>query len=170
VKFDVPALTALHDRIYKTDVVAKVLCPSSEHSAQQWRFSKSQPSQDWTSDGFNDAGWQSAPAPFHTARDRKLAGTPWEGEKLWLRRTFDVAEVPKNLWMVMFTRVGGGSVYLNGTEILKLSPDSTTSRHYGHLDLSRHAGLIRKGKNTLAVVVEQKEGARAIDVGFYALE
>ena len=170
VKFDVPALTALHDRIYNADLVAKILCPSSEHSAQQWQSQTEQPSADWTSPDFNDSGWKQAAAPFHAAKDRALKGTPWEGEKLWLRRTFDVAEVPKNLWMVMFTRVGSGAVYLNGTEILKLSPDSTTSRHYGHLDLSPHAGLIRKGKNTLAVVVEQKEGARAIDVGLYALE
>lgn len=169
VKFDGPALKALHDRIYRTDATTRVLVADAQDTPQRWKITAVAPAAAWTAPEFNDKSWNDASAPFHMARDRKMGGTPWQVEKLWLRRSFDIDRIPANLWMATFNRVSAGTVYLNGVEIVKLSADTITSRHYGHVDLSQFAKVLRPGRNVLAVSIEQTEGPRAFDMGLYAI-
>jgi hypothetical protein len=63
-----------------------------------------------------------------------------------------------------------GTVYLNGKPVFSLDPQTATSRHYVHVDLSRHASLVRRGTNVVAIEGEAASQRRAIDVGLYTIQ
>ena len=54
--------------------------------------------------------------------------------------------------------------------MLTLDGKRPTSRHYGHLDLSRHVSVLRSGQNTLTLKGAKTKGSRALDAGLYTLE
>jgi hypothetical protein len=59
------------------------------------------------------------------------------------------------------------TVYVNGKKVADLA--GNTSRHYGHIKISEHAGALRPGENSIAVHARKAKGNRAIDVGLYAV-
>jgi hypothetical protein len=89
---------------------------------------------------------------------------------VWLRRTFEAERAPQNLWLETYNAVAKGAVYLNGEPVFSLDPQTATSRHYVHVDLSRHAPLVRRGTNVVAIEAETASERRAIDVGLYTIE
>ena len=171
VKFDEDRLNALHDRIYASEGVARVLLPTSEYRPQEWEYRMSAPEGDWTDSGSAD-GWQVGAAPFQSGSNSNLpTGTVWESGPIWIRATFDLEAVPANLWVELYHAVDSGAVYLNGQQILDFEGLRLGGqRHYRHMDMSAHVGLLRKGRNTLAVTGEYAEAQRGLDFGAYTVD
>lgn len=171
VKFDEDRLNALHDRIYASEGVARVLLSTSEYRPQEWEYRMSAPEGDWTDSGSAD-GWQVGAAPFQSGSNPNLpTGTVWESGPIWIRATFDLEAVPDNLWVELYHAVDSGAVYLNGQEILDFEGLRLGGqRHYRHMDMSAHVGLLRKRRNTLAVTGEHAEAQRGLDFGAYTVD
>ncbi len=170
VKFDIEDVNALHDLIYSSEGVAKVLMPTSEHESQQWEYRLDDPGEGWTVNEGGD-GWQSGAAPFQTGSDAMFpTGTVWDSGSIWLRRTFELDEVPDNLWLETYRGVDAGAVYLNGEEVLDFDGIRPGGRHYHHSDLSAAAGTLKPGVNVLAVIGDRSEGPRGLDIGLYTVE
>ena len=168
VKFDEAALKQIHAPLFRDGGKARWLMETGEEQRQHWLSRLAAPAEGWAT-GTDDAGWTSAMAPF--GKDLFMpTGTPWDGGKLWLRRSFQLDRLPKDLWLAWFNDVGAGKLYLNGHLIATLSPDSRTSRHWGHVDLTPFAHHLLRGQNVVALEVEGAEKAAAIDVGFYTLD
>ena len=171
VKFDEERLNALHDRIYASEGVAGVLLPTSEYRPHEWEYRMSAPEGDWTDSDSAD-GWQAGAAPFQSGSNPNLpTGTVWEGGPIWIRAAFDLETVPDNLWIEAYHAVDSGTVYLNGQEILDFDGLRLGGqRHYRHMDMSAHVGLLRQGPNVLAVTGEYAEAQRALDFGLYTVD
>ena len=171
VKFDEDRLNALHDRIYASEGVAGVLLPTSEHLPQEWEHRLSAPEIDWTDSDSAD-GWLVGAAPFQSGSNPNLpTGTVWENGPIWIRAAFDLETIPDNLWIEAYHAVDSGAVYLNGQEILDFEGLRLGGqRHYRHMDMSAHVGLLRQGRNILAVTGEYAEAQRGLDFGIYTVE
>ena len=87
-----------------------------------------------------------------------------------MRKSFELAAAPDNLWLEAYHAVDQGVIYLNGKKVFDFAGTRPTRRHYHHLDLSAHAGLLRKGENVIAVTGEFAEETRGLDFGLYTLE
>ena len=170
VKFDADRLNALHDRIYASEGVAKPLLPTSEHVPQRWEYRMSTPDGDWAGSDSAD-GWQAGTAPFQSGNNPNFpTGTRWESGPIWIRTAFDLEAVPDNLWIETYHAVDSGAVYLNGEMILDFEGTRPGGRHYHHMDMSAHAGLLRPGRNVLAATGEYTEALRGLDFGLYTVE
>ena len=171
VKFDEEKLRALHNRLYAASGRAKVLLKTSEHEPQTWRYRFREPKPGWHVVGAGKGGWKQGPAPFQSGGDSLFpAGTVWKNGPIWMRKSFALAEAPGNLWLEAYHAVDKGRIYLNGKQIFDFEGTRPTRRHYHHLDLSEHAGLLRKGENTIAVTGKFSEENRGLDFGLYTLE
>ena len=170
VKFDEESVNALHRRIYQAEGVARSLLPTSEHAPQQWEFRLDAPPDGWK-DGEDSVGWQAGTGPFQSGNDGNFpTGTVWSGGQIWLRKSFELEEVPENLWIEAYHAIDQGEVYLNGQLVLDFSGTRSGGRHYHHMDLSAHAAALRPGRNVLAATGDFAGDLRGLDFGLYAVE
>jgi len=172
VKFDEKALAALHAPLYREGAKARWLMNTSEHAAQQWLARTTPPEPNWTTGAGSQAGndaWQSSPGPFGK-NPFVPEGTAWTGQKLWLRRSFQLDRLPKDLWLCWFNDVTTGRLFINGHAVALLSPDSRTVRHWGHVDLTPYAHHLLRGQNVIAIAVEGPAQHAVIDAGLYTLD
>ena len=170
VKFDKDRLTDLHRQIYAAEGVASVLVATSESASQQWQFRTGAPDGEWTA-GTRSDRWESGSAPFQSGRDANFpTGTVWADGPIWIRKAFEVEAPPVSLWLEAYHAVDSGAVYLNGEKVLDFEGTRPSRRHYHHIDVSAHAGLLREGSNVLAATGEFSEDLRGFDFGLYAVE
>lgn len=170
VKFDEEAVNALHDRIYASEGVARFLMPTSETGPQEWQYRLTDPGGEWSASEDSD-GWMTGPGPFQSGTDAMFpTGTRWEGGPIWMRKAFEIDSPPESLWLEAYHYVDSGAVYLNGEKILDFEGTRPGGRHYHHMDMSQHAGLLRAGRNVLAATGEFSGERRGFDFGLYAVE
>lgn len=171
VKFNEAELRDLHDSLYAAQGRAKVLLKTSEHQPQTWRYRFKEPRGGWHSIGARNGGWKQGAAPFQSGKDPLFpTGTEWAKGPIWIRKSFELAEAPANLWLEAYHAVDKGVIYLNGKMVFEFDGTRPTRRHYHHLNLSEHADLLRGGENVIAVTGEFSEGLRGLDFGLYTLE
>ena len=171
VKFDEQKLRDVHDLLYSAAGRAKVLLKTSEHEAQTWQFRLKEPKGGWQSIGAKKGGWKKGAAPFQSGKDSMYpTGTKWANGPIWIRKSFELADVPGNLWLEAYHAVEKGVIYLNGKQVLDFEGTRPARRHYHHLDLSGYANLLRRGENVIAVTGEFSEELRGLDFGLYTLE
>lgn len=166
LKFDVADLARVHAPLYGPVPTATWLMPNAELAPQPWRYTFEKPADDWEKPGFDDAGWSEGRAPFRGGEHHFIGkNTEWEKPGIWLRRGFEVADPPKGLGMAFYS-VQDVEVYLNGELLLELK-EHRGKRHYDDVNLSEKAGLLRQGKNVIAVRGGKPKPPRGIDVGLY---
>ncbi|MHC4995429.1 MAG: glycoside hydrolase family 2 protein [Planctomycetota bacterium] len=171
VKFDEDAMNKLHDALYAEPAMAKTLLADSEFKPSKWRVTQEKVKGDWKAPGFDDSTWDQKVAPFAGANGSFFIpkGTVWHGKEMLMRKSFELDTVPDSLYLKAFCNLDVGDIFLNGKLVLQL--EDRSKRHYRHYNLSRHVGVLKPGKNTLAVRVERKTpGPRNIDVGLYTAE
>lgn len=165
VKPDPVAIAKANRGIFPPPVVEYPIVPTSENVKQTWRYTTSEPGDGWIGAEFNDTGWSQGPGGFGVASTPgAIVGTVWNTENIWLRREFTVPA--GTTWSKPYIRVHHDEdveVYLNGTRIY------TAEGFVGEYDI--HAldasvtGLLRPGRNVLAVHCRQTRGGQFVDVG-----
>ena len=171
VKYDPDLLKQIHDKLYAEAPAARYLAPTSQYEKNDWNYSLKEPASGWLGAAFDTSGMSEGPGPFQNGENALFpVGTVWEKGRIWIRREFEVDEVPENLWLEILENVTTGTVYLNGTEILRLDNPRGRHRHYTHYDLTSMAGTLRPGRNVLAVQAQRNEGDPAVDAGLYVTE
>ncbi|HET6567021.1 MAG TPA: glycoside hydrolase family 2 TIM barrel-domain containing protein, partial [Rhodothermales bacterium] len=141
----------------------KTIVPTSESTAQAWRYTLKEPVGDWTSPDYRDARWLTASAPFGSGyAPEDSVNTKWNTPDIWMRRTISLEDVEWASPQLLIRNDGAAEVYLNGKRI-DVSP--TTSR-YDTFPLPQEARrALKEGENTIAVHVHNREGSQFIDVG-----
>jgi len=95
----------------------QTLMPTSESTAQDWRYVVSKPSGAWSSKEYDDSQWNNGPAPFADQGDH--IGTSWTTPDLWLRRHFNPGAIsPEQLQSVVLVQFNRGRVeiFINGVQ------------------------------------------------------
>jgi len=171
LKFD-PATTAkLHQPLYGPVAKAITLLEDSEHKKQKWQYSLQLPDSDWATQRFRDKDWKQSAAPFAKKANYYFAmGTQWNEKNLWLRKTFVVQKLPRDLRLKVYYDVADAVIFLNGKKIKELKGRS--KRHYEHIDISQHANLLHRGQNIVAVHcwADPDRRMQAFDLGLYAVD
>lgn len=166
-KFDPAGLKRFHQIFYTPAPAATLLMAPG----QEWKYSTAEPATGWSEPAFDASAWKTGPAPFQSAENSVFpARTPWTEPRIWMRRSFDVSGPSNSLWLTLLLSATDVEVFVNGTSVLKLSGMRAAERHYTHVDLSRHAGLLRQGSNVIAIAAGRTGARRGIDAGLYRLE
>lgn len=170
VKLPSEELQALHASFYGPAPGFQELAPASANEPQDWRVTQEKPGSNWADASFNDTGWESAPGPFVLGENAFLnQGTTWKSGDLWLRREFNVDELPTHVGLQLYQEVRTAEIYLNGQLLRNLEEPRPTKRHYQFIELPESGSLLKKGRNVLAVHCAKPGGPRSFDLGLYGV-
>jgi hypothetical protein len=165
VKMDIDRMSAAARKLYEAPPIVTTLVPTSERQRQTWRYTTSQPGTEWIQSEFDDSKWSTGKGGFGTVgTPGATIGTEWDSPDIWLRRAFELKELPAGGQLAL--RIHHDEdvvVYLNGEEI---------SRERGYVSSyqlvplgSKALEAFRVGENTLSVHCRQTRGGQYIDVG-----
>lgn len=169
-KIPVKAVAEAHRKLWGPAPKVRALVPTSQESAQTWKYTTEKPAgDDWVKADFDDSAWKSGPGGFgEKTTPGTVVRTEWLTPDIWARRTFELTEVPAGQLRLMIHHDEDAEIFLNGV-LIKRVVGYTTG--YQTVRLSEEARQhFRKGQNTLAVHCHQTGGGQYIDVGFAVAE
>jgi len=164
IKFDPAETAGWHKALFGPPPEVRVIVPTSERSAQPWRYTTEKPAADWVKAGFDASGWKEGPGGFGTRiTPGAVVGTEWKTPDVWLRRTFEMKEPRAGELLFRMFHDEDAEVYINGVLAAKVYGYETD---YGLVPLTA-AGrkALVTGPNTIAVHCHQTTGGQFIDVG-----
>jgi len=135
----------------------KDILPAADALKYQANYSFDKPEAGWESITYNDNDWKKAEAPFG---DDNSAKTKWNSDDLYFRRTFDVAKVSSAKKYLKLNHDDNVIVYLNGKIIYK---KNGWVSDYSYLPIED--GILKTGKNVLAIHCKNTAGGRHLDAG-----
>jgi hypothetical protein len=146
--------------------------PTSEKTAQTWKYTTAAPDASWKTSAFDDGAWSTGKGGFGTAATPgAVIGTVWNGADIWLRRSFNPgALTPAQLGklVVRLHHDEDAEVYINGAEALAVT-GYTLSYEYAVASQAAQDAVVSNAANVLAVHCHQTTGGQYIDAGLYLL-
>jgi len=168
IKFDTDKMARLHQKLYKPVQKMLLLLEDSEHTKQQWQYSFEQPSSDWITPEYQDQSWQNGPAPFALKPNAYFdMGTQWKDKDIYLRKSFQLETLPRDLRVKVYFEVTEATVFINGKKVLEL--ERRAGNHYQDINVSEHAEVLQKGTNVIAVHCSAGEKMQGFDIGLYSV-
>jgi hypothetical protein len=170
-KYDVGRLRAINQRpaAYETQpprvrrVTWRTLVPTSQESAQIWRYTTNAPSADWLKPGFDDSGWTQGKGGFGSpGTPGAVIGTEWRTSDIWIRRTFRADTAEFALVALKLHHDEDTEIYLNGQQVAALT-GFVTDYFTALTDALSKAIVV--GDNLLAIHCHNTVGGQFIDAG-----
>lgn len=148
--------------------VFETVIPTSEKTAQTWRYTFDNPTSGWFGKSFDDASWKQGPGGFgHSVAAGNPLGTPWNTGDIWMRRTFTLPKLTPTAIKQLMVRDCHDEdleVYING--VLAYKAGGYIGNYESRpLSAEARAALVVGGVNTLAVHCKQTAGGQFVDVG-----
>lgn len=170
LKMDADVIGEAARKLYLPPPRVTVLVPTSESTAQTWRYTIDKPADGWQKPDFDDSSWKSGSGGFgEPSTPGSVVKTNWKTNDIWLRREFEIK--PFSAVHELALRIHHDEdteVFLNGELIAKTTGYTT---QYVEVPLDQKAvELLKGGKNTLAVHCKQTGGGQYIDVGLVDVE
>jgi hypothetical protein len=132
------------------------LVSSLQGQIPKFKYTTSTPTGNWMDAGYDDASWKEDAPPF--GDDQSFAKTEWRSDEIFLRRVFDVVALPAQQTYLKINHDDNIVVFLNGKEILK---KEGWVHEYVYIPIEK--GILKQGKNQLAIHVKNTAGGRHID-------
>ena len=132
------------------------LVPSLEGVIPKFKYTTSTPVGNWMEENYNDASWKEDVPPF--GDDQSFAKTEWRSDEIFLRKVFDVVNLPTQQAYLKINHDDNIVVFLNGQQILK---KEGWVHEYVYIPIEK--GILKQGKNQLAIHVKNTAGGRHID-------
>jgi hypothetical protein len=169
IKVDLERVAAVNRGDLSRVPVVKVLVPSSKEKAQTWRYTIEKPGENWYKPDFKDSEWKEGPGGFGTrGTPGAVVRTEWKTDDIWIRREFELANVPKGDVYLFLHHDEDAEVYINGVLAAKVAGYITDYEEVAILPTARAA--LKAGKNTIAIHCHQTKGGQYIDAGLVTLE
>ena len=148
--------------------VVRPLVPTSETTAQTWRYTFQRPAADWFRPDFNDRDWREGPGGFGTrgtpgARVR----TVWNTPDLWLRREIVLPDPLPETIQLRLHHDEDAEIYLNGVPAARARGYVADYEEFPLTPAGRAA--LRPGRNLIAVHCHQTRGGQYVDAGLEAV-
>lgn len=163
-----PKQIALANRFaYPVPTIVPVI-PTSEVSAQVWRYTFENPGPDWFAVALGDAHWNLGPGGFGwSVAPGNPLGTAWDTGDIWLRRTIRLPKLTATEISQLAIRHCHDEdleVWINGVKAFTVEGYISD---YANAPLSAAAkrALIPGGDNVIAVHCRQTTGGQFVDVG-----
>jgi hypothetical protein len=164
LKFDPAEMKKWHDMLFTPPPTLTDLVQTSETTPQQWVYTTDKPADGWEKAEFDAKGWKEGKGGFGTKMTPgSRIGTEWSGKDVWLRRTFDLKELPTGEVWLRFHCDEDGEVFINGVLAAKLPGYTTEYVEVPISDAAKQA--LVKGRNTMAVYAKNAGGGQYIDAG-----
>ncbi|MEW6201666.1 MAG: glycoside hydrolase family 2 TIM barrel-domain containing protein [bacterium] len=169
LKFDAGLMATESTKLYQLmeksqEEELKIFIPTSEQTAQRWRFTTKEPAAKWNKLEFDDSNWQKGEGGFG------MIGTPgaqvrtiWNMPQIWLRQTFDWTQSDCGELLLSVHHDEDAQIYING--VLAATASGFVTSYYFLPVAAEAAAAIKHGKNVLAVTCKQTGGGQYIDVG-----
>lgn len=142
------------------------LLTTAESQPQTWQITTTAPSDGWMQPDFDSRGWKEGLSGFgagNPAPPRHRIQTEWSTPEIWLRGSFELAEVPSDRLYLRLYHDEDCVVYLNGREVARCNGFVTN-----YFDVALNAQeVLRAGKNVIAIYCRQTGGGQYIDAGLY---
>jgi hypothetical protein len=164
IKMDAERAAAANRRLYLPPPVIKTIVPASREQGQAWRYTISEPANNWQQKDFDDSGWQKGQAGFGSkGTPGEVVRTEWNSPNIWLRRVFVLKTDKFEQLYLDIHHDEDAEVYINGVLAAKLQGYTTS---YVQAPINREARkALKMGENCLAVHCRQTAGGQYIDVG-----
>jgi tetratricopeptide (TPR) repeat protein len=131
-----------------------------------WRFTTNKPSSNWTAFEFSDADWQRVPVVYGASNySPRSSRTITPGTNLWLRRTFELPNVPEGKLVFRLSRNHDAEIFINGIQAAAAA-DWTDADVLAPCSEAGRAAL-KPGANILAVHCQYADGGAPVEVGIY---
>ena len=145
----------------KTEIV-----PTAESKDSKWQSTTSEPAGDWTQPQFDAKSWPESSSGFgagNPAPPNAVIRSAWTTPEIWVRKTFELNDVPNDEVYLQVYHDEDCEIYINGVEVARFNGYSTK---YNTLSLAKQ-GSLRKGKNVIAIHCKQTGGGQYIDAGIF---
>ena len=120
------------------------------------RYTFEQPANEWIRNDFADSNWKESKMPFGS--DTAKARTIWAKKNIWVRKSFELKELPSRSLLLKLNHERAIEVYLNGEKIYGCICKTRKAEYFPIADSIRNK--LVKGKNVLAIHCE-KSGSNA---------
>jgi hypothetical protein len=144
-----------------------VLASDARKSKPTWSYTFTRPAKKWMTAAYQPKDWQTGPAGFGTiGTPGSRIGTVWNTKDIWLRRSFEVTELPTRIALDLH-HDDDVEVFLNGVPVFQAR--GYVSK-YGRIPLDAAAcKALKVGANVLAIHCRQEMGGQYIDAGIVSL-
>jgi len=119
------------------------------------RYTYEQPINEWIKPDYDDSNWKESKMPFGS--DSTRARTIWSKKNIWVRKNFNLKELPSRDLLLKLNHERAIEVYLNGVKIYECICKTRKSEYFPIPDSIRSKMV--KGKITLAIHCE-KSGSK----------
>ncbi|MEK6703338.1 MAG: sugar-binding domain-containing protein [Planctomycetota bacterium] len=171
-KIDPAKVAAATKALYEPPPVTKVIVTRAGQAggAGDWRYVTDAPEQDkptWMLPAYDDSKWTLGKGGFGTTiTPGAIVGTEWKSADIYIRRSFTLSEVPARP-VLSIHHDEDAEVYINGQLAATLKGYSSSYQMVALDD--KAAGLLKAGKNTIAIHCHQTTGGQYIDCGLIEL-
>jgi hypothetical protein len=166
-KLDLAAMqTANHGDGQKKPL--RVIVPNALYGRVSWKYTTSDPGDQWLLADFNDADWKQGFGGFGTGNTPgAIVGTPWNTADVWLRREFTLGLEDVRDAQFQLHHDEDVEIYLNG---VLAAQTNGFSMNYFEMSINPAAtATLRPGVNRMAVHCHQTGGGQFIDAGIVVL-
>ena len=164
LKLDAKETAKWHKALFGPLPESRVIVPTSEKEAQTWNYTTEKPAADWFKPDFNDRPWKDAPGGFGepTTPNTKVR-TNWKTPDIWIRRNFELKELPKGELFLTVHHDEDAEIYINGVLATRVVGYITS---YSLAPISDEARkTLKVGRNSIAIHCHQTGGGQYIDAG-----
>ncbi len=163
-KVDPAWLKPLSDMLLNTPDVVKttVLLPTSEKEPQEWLHTTTTPPEGWEKPDFDDSSWARDKGGFGQHEMESVRpGTRWDTPEIWIRRGFDLPEIPSGEIVLRMFHDEDARVFINGQPVAGAKGYVTG---YSHFPVNG-GNVLKPGHNVIAIHCRQTQGGQFIDAG-----
>jgi hypothetical protein len=168
IKMDVAKATQAARKLYLPPPIIKTIVPTSQRNKQSWRYTTTEPPQNWHTTDFDDSNWKQGSGGFGTkSTPGAVVGTKWDTSDIWIRRDFELPEKPTDI-SLLISHDEDAQVYINSVLAAEFSRWTTS---YIIAPIKEPAArALKKGKNTIAIHCKQTSGGQFIDAGLVQIK
>lgn len=169
IKFDVAETAKWHKALFGPPPEIVEVVPTSETAAQKWRYTIAKPADGWEKADFDAAKWTEGEGGFGTKMTPgTVVRTEWKTNDIWIRRSFDLKELPKGDVFLRLHHDEDAEVYINGVLAAKVGGYVASYSEYPLTAEGRKA--LKAGANTIAIHCKQTGGGQYIDAGLVEIK
>jgi hypothetical protein len=164
LKLDPTETAAWHKMLFGPPPEYRERVPTSEKTAQKWRYTTTKPADGWEKPEFDAAAWTEADGGFGTkGTPGAVVRTEWKTADIWVRRSFELKELPTGEVMLRLHHDEDAEVYINGVLTAKVAGYITDYTEVPLTAAGRAA--LKAGANVIAIHCHQTGGGQYIDAG-----
>lgn len=143
----------------------RVLLGSARDGVGEWRYTFTQPADDWTAASFDDSGWSLGPGGFGAKAGFEAdIRTPWTTKDIWLRRPFEWDGSPFTRVLLAIHYDNACEVRVNGAVVWESEPKAWNDAYEGFEVTDALRKALKPGRNLAAVHCHQDEGGQFVDL------